>query len=271
MSTLRIDSNGPEVVALQQALKRLGFNPGAIDGEFGPGTESAVIAFQKSENLLADGIVGQETSVALGLPPAPPPPDITPYVTVDAVHRMFPGTHISAIEANLSHILAALRDVGLGDKPVVLAALATIRAEAAPFQPIEEGRSRYNTSPGGHPFDLYDNRKDLGNRGAPDGASFRGRGFVQLTGRANYTTYSARLDMGTGLVIHPEQASDPVIASRLLALFLKDKERPLREALLEDDLRTARKLVNGGSHGLGDFTDAYRTGERVIPDRPPAI
>ena len=88
---------------------------------------------------------------------------------------------------------------------------------------------------------------------------------MQLTGRANYTTYSVRMGMGTGLVDNPEKASDPVIAANLLALFLKDKERRIREALLENDLAAARKLVNGGSHGLNDFADAFRAGDRVIP------
>jgi peptidoglycan L-alanyl-D-glutamate endopeptidase CwlK len=60
----------------------------------------------------------------------------------------------------------------------------------------------------------------------------------------------------------------------LLALFLKDKEQRIRDALDSDDLATARKLVNGGSHGLDDFSDAYRIGERALRDlweldRPP--
>ncbi|MDF0667352.1 MAG: hypothetical protein P0119_14930 [Nitrospira sp.] len=59
---------------------------------------------------------------------------------------------------------------------MVLVALAIIRAETESFEPIAEGRSRYNTSPNGHPFDLYDYRKDLGNQGPPDGEQYRGRG-----------------------------------------------------------------------------------------------
>ena len=53
-------------------------------------------------------------------------------------------------------------------------AIATIRAETAGFEPISEFKSRFNTSPQGHPFDLYDSRKDLGNCGAPDGTNFKG-------------------------------------------------------------------------------------------------
>jgi len=89
---------------------------------------------------------------------------------------------------------------------------------------------------------------------------------VQLTGRANYTTFSAKLGMGNDLVDHPDKANEPQIASQLLALFLKDKEQGIRDALAGDDLAAARKLVNGGSHGLDDFSDAYHTGERVLPE-----
>jgi peptidoglycan L-alanyl-D-glutamate endopeptidase CwlK len=178
---------------------------------------------------------------------------------------MFPQTPIGNINTTLPFVLNALRDADLGDKPMVLMALGTIRVETGSFEPISEGRSRFNTSPNGHPFDLYDDRRDLGNRGAPDGNSFKGRGFVQLTGRANYTTFSAKLGMGTDLIDHPDKANDPTIASQLLALFLKDKEQRIRDALDGNDLAAARKLVNGGSHGLNDFSDAYHIGERVLP------
>jgi peptidoglycan L-alanyl-D-glutamate endopeptidase CwlK len=269
MALLRLDSSGDDVVALQRALKARGFDPGAPDGDFGPGTEAAVIAFQKSEGLTPDGIVGPQTLDKLGMPAASSPgsaADITAKVTATQVSRMFPQTHIGNINTNLPFVLQAMHNANLGDKPMVLMALGTIRAETASFEPISEGLSRFNTSPNGHPFDLYDNRQDLGNRGAPDGNRFKGRGFVQLTGRANYTTFSAKLGMGTDLVENPDKGNDPTIASQLLAFFLKDKERRIRDALDIDDLATARKLVNGGSHGLDDFRDAYRIGERVLPD-----
>lgn len=54
-------SRGTEVTKLQTALKKLNFNPGAIDGIFGSKTEEAVINFQKSQQLVPDGIVGQKT------------------------------------------------------------------------------------------------------------------------------------------------------------------------------------------------------------------
>ncbi|HEY9651193.1 MAG TPA: peptidoglycan-binding domain-containing protein, partial [Coleofasciculaceae cyanobacterium] len=59
--------SGPLVKQLQQRLKDKGYNPGTIDGVFGLGTKSAVRAFQKANNLEADGIVGQQTWNALGM------------------------------------------------------------------------------------------------------------------------------------------------------------------------------------------------------------
>lgn len=56
---------------------------------------------------------------------------------------------------------------------MVLMALATIRAETEGFEPISEYKSEYNTSPSGHPFDLYDNRQDLGNTGKLDGKNLK--------------------------------------------------------------------------------------------------
>jgi peptidoglycan L-alanyl-D-glutamate endopeptidase CwlK len=145
---------------------------------------------------------------------------------------------------------------------MVLMAMGTIRAETASFKPISEGVSKWNTTTGGHPFDLYDRRADLGNQGPPDGERFKGRGFVQLTGRANYFAHGQAI--GVDLIADPDQANEPAIAARLLASFLKSKEQRIRAALAADDLATARRLVNGGSHGLDAFTDTYRKGAQLI-------
>ena len=64
----------------------------------------------------------------------------------------------------------------------------------------------------------------------------------------------------------PSLANDSEIASLLLASFLKDKELPIKQALLENDLKHARRLVNGGSHGLGRFRQAYRIGKGLLAD-----
>lgn len=77
---LRLHDKGGEVERLQRALASLIY-PVAIDGDFGPQTQAAVVAFQRSHGLAADGIVGPSTWRALELAvpaemPAPELPDL---------------------------------------------------------------------------------------------------------------------------------------------------------------------------------------------------
>ena len=67
------------------------------------------------------------------------------------------------------------------------------------------------------------------------------------------------------LETRPQLASSSVVAADLLALFLGDRELQIKDALLHDNLMAARRLVNGGSHGLAPFSDAYRRGDAILP------
>jgi cell wall-associated NlpC family hydrolase len=62
---LRVGSSGTQVAKLQNELKAAGFNPGPIDGEFGPRTAAAVKSYQRRNQLDVDGIVGPRTWKAL--------------------------------------------------------------------------------------------------------------------------------------------------------------------------------------------------------------
>ena len=64
-AVLRAGSSGTAVVTLQQALTKLGYPPGAADGNFGPATTQAVIAFQKAQGLPQDGVAGPKTLAAI--------------------------------------------------------------------------------------------------------------------------------------------------------------------------------------------------------------
>jgi len=62
---LELGDTGATVTQLQEGLTALGFQPGAADGNFGPTTEAAVVAFQTANGLDADGVVGAKTAAAL--------------------------------------------------------------------------------------------------------------------------------------------------------------------------------------------------------------
>jgi len=176
------------------------------------------------------------------------------------VKKMFPHTPTPNIEANLPHVWGGLVWADIADRDMLLMSLATIRAETESFLPISEGKSKYNTAPDGPPFGLYDGR--FGNSTPGDGERYKGRGFIQLTFRANYALLGEQI--GIDLVGQPDMANLPHIAGKVLAQFLKNKENPIRLALGGGDFAKARKLVNGGSHGLDRFVDAIKIGQSIL-------
>lgn len=80
---LFLGDEGPEVETIQRQLANRGYYRGAIDGIFGPGTEQAVISFQRDNRLTADGVVGPATRAALSAspPPVQQPPTTPPQPT----------------------------------------------------------------------------------------------------------------------------------------------------------------------------------------------
>ena len=219
-------------------------------------------ATSNTSSVIASIVIASIQANSAPIPAALPPQNPFSAITPHLVAPIFPATPLVNIAANLPSVLAALTAANLADNSMLLMALATIRAETECFLPLTEQPSRFNTSPGGRPFDLYDTRRDLGNQGAPDGASFRGRGFVQLTGRANYTLFAHAT--GHDLVANPALACEPAIAAELLARFLANKQAAIRLALAAGDLAQARRLVNGGTNGLDRFTSAFQIGVSLL-------
>ena len=266
IKTLQRGCQGQDVLDLQCALANVSAYAGNFDGSFGASTERALTAFQKSRNLAPTGILDSATAQALQFKRAEPAVCALLNVPVDAVAKLFPGTPRPNIETNLPHVLNALLEAVLGDKQMVLVALATVRVEAASFLPISELPSAFNTSPGGKPFDLYNNRAALGNSGAPDGEKFRGRGFVQMTGRANFLRFGKEIGLGEQLIENPLKAHEPATAAKILAAFLRTHESRIRPALVQNRLADVRRFVNGGSNGLEQFTETFRLGMQLLPD-----
>ena len=188
---------------------------------------------------------------------ASPKPGLT--LGTSEMRVLFPATKPANISRYLPYVRAALNAAGLDDAPIILAALGTIRAESEGFLPISEFQSQFNTLPGKPPFSAYEGRAKLGNTQPGDGARFRGRGFVQLTGRDNYERYGKVI--GVDLARDPDLANAPEVAAVLLAQFLGACVGRMRKALAAKDYRTARKLVNGGSHGLDRFSEVFKNAQ----------
>ncbi len=184
--------------------------------------------------------------------PTPPPIEAAPTdeiaskLTHDAMAGILKGAPRENIEKYTSLLLNALKEQNIYDVQMVAYALGTINAETAAFAPIPEYASG----------EAYEGREDLGNIHPGDGMKYKGRGFIQLTGRANYRHYGEKL--GIDLEGNPDLALDPTIAARILALYLNGKSEKIRHALVDHkDLALARKYVNGGTNGLQEMSDGY--------------
>lgn len=264
-TTKTADQAGPAETTVPGTVQP-GTGPAGLDAAVEQVAQLRVQASQLHADIaslrsLASGSLPESSWALLSGPPR------APALTPDLVARLFvPETPRSNIRAHLPNVLAGLRACALVDRDMLLMALATIRAETEGFVPIDEFVSRYNTDKVA--FDKYElgtqKAVDLGNIEPGDGARFKGRGFIQLTGRDNYTRIGSQI--GVDLVGEPERANDSVLAGRILAQFLANNEDAIRVALAEGDLREARRLVNGGSHGFDRFKDAYDKGLRFIPE-----
>ena len=253
---------GKEVAALKKALRQAlaegaAAYPGLATGEdFNIDTETALRAWQSSVGLVADGIGGPRCLSALGISP---PAELAVSVDKTLVSKLFPFTRTSNIATNLPYVTAALAAFGLTDANMIAVALGTIRAETEGFVPIAELPSHFNTLPGQAAFSAYEGR--LGNKAPGDGGRYRGRGFVQLTGRENYEKFGKVLNIP--LAENPDSACAPEVAACLLAAFLDANREKLVKALSKNDLKAARKVVNGGSHGLERFSETFQMAQKL--------
>lgn len=99
-------------------------------------------------------------------------------------------------------------------------------------------------------FAKYEGRASLGNVEPGDGLKFKGRGFIQITGRDIYTRASKFL--GIDLVKQPELAEDPATAAKLVIYFFFEYKKNATRTLNWNDIVAVTRLVNGGQNGLED-------------------
>lgn len=167
---------------------------------------------------------------------------------------------LDRVRMNWPIIEAALDRRGVYSPLSAVAAISTIAVETGRFYPIrEQGGPTYLTN-------LYENRKDLGNVNPGDGARYCGRGFIQITGRANYTRFGS--EIGKDLAANPDLALDPSIAADILALFFHERHIP--EYADQQNWEMVRRRVNGGLTGWQRFIDAVTKLITALNNPPPA-
>lgn len=135
-----------------------------------------------------------------------------------------------------------LQDIYFFSVPTQAYMLATVFHETAKtMKPIHEyGRKSY--------FSKYEFRKDLGNVNPGDGYLYRGRGYVMITGRANYTRFSSILNID--LVNFPDKALEHKVASTILTYGCMNGTftgvgLPKYLSVPLPDYVNARRVVNG--------------------------
>lgn len=99
--------------------------------------------------------------------------------------------------------------------------------------------------------EAYQGRADLGNVQPGDGQRYKGRGLIQLTGRANYGEYGRAIGREAELLAQPEQVATDVEMCVDVAGWFWAK-RGLNRYADADDLTTVTQRINGGSNGLDD-------------------
>lgn len=250
MSTIKLpilrEGDGIDSTELQDKVKllqtKLGLLGEAIDGKFGAKTEEAVKRFQHNKGLLEDGIVGQETWSALleqSVEVFAPYPNTVGSFDIDKIvgSISFPNIRASA-RKSVPIILKECEISQVTDKGQIAYILATAQHESHLGALMIELASGF----------AYENRLDLGNTKPGDGPRFKGRGFVQITGRINYTYWSNRLNID--LINNPEKAAELSVAAKILVQGMRDGTFTTYKLARfisgnKRDFLNARKIVNG--------------------------
>ena len=165
-------------------------------------------------------------------------------ISFDQLVRIMPYAKQRA-DKYLDALNAAMSEFGISENGLREAAfLAQIAHESGELRYVEELASG----------EAYEARDDLGNVVCGDGVRFKGRGLIQITGRANYEECGKFL--GVDLLEEPERLEEPVLACRSAAWFWQS--RGLNElADKQDFLRITRK-INGGTNGWADRQKYYQ-------------
>ena|SRR5688572_1331802 len=156
----------------------------------------------------------------------------------------------NATEKNLNKFLAPLSETMLkyfiNTAPRKAAFLAQLIHESGSLQYVREIASGQ----------AYEGRKDLGNTEPGDGRRFKGRGLIQITGRANYKAVSEAL--GEDFVSTPSLLEEPKWAAMSAGWFWDSRKLNwLADEATEEAFRKITKRINGGYNGWEDRKKHY--------------
>lgn len=169
--------------------------------------------------------------------------------TIEQLRRIMPGLTPARATAFYPFLQGAVDEFAIGTAARSAAFLAQLAHESGQFRFMEEiwgptpAQVRYE------PQSTLATR--LGNTDAGDGRRFKGRGPIQVTGRANYRRYGDLL--GIDLVADPPKAADPSVAFRIAALFWsRNGLNELADQGTADAFRQITRRINGGFNGLAE-------------------
>ena len=275
--------NGSEGAEVKKLQVKLGVE--AI-GKFGPKTEAAVKAWQKANGLTADGIVGPGTwnkmfgttsepsNIIQEDKIIPQPVASVGGLKIDKLRGHIPDSVISQIpdtaakfnitnNLRLAHFLAQCGHESGGFKAVsenVNYSAAGLKGIFGKYFPGNLAES-YARNPQKIASRVYGGRMGNGPEATGDGYKFRGRGFIQLTGKNNYTQFSKFI--GEDCVANPDLVATKYSLASAAFFFDSNKLWAICDKGADNATITAvTKRVNGGAIGLADrikhFNEYYK-------------
>ena len=146
------------------------------------------------------------------------------------------ANHNGRLDAMLPYLLEGMKKYGINTTKRENHFIAQLAHESGEFRYMEELASGA----------AYEGRRDLGNTEVGDGVKFKGRGLIQLTGRANYAAISKGL--GVDFIANPELLETPQYAAISACWFWNS--RNLNALADTDNFLAITKKINGGTTGL---------------------
>lgn len=171
-------------------------------------------------------------------------------LTADQLEKIAPYSTDALRAAYLPHLNAALAKYQINTPARLAAFLAQIIHESSSFRHVKEladGRA-------------YEGNKSLGNHSKGDGERYKGRGLIQVTGRANYSQCGTAL--GLDLISHPEQLEQPENAVDSAAWYWNTHNC---NALADvGKFNQITRIINGGYNGLNNRLAIYNHAKTVL-------